>query len=114
MRNNLKIIEKNIPNNLEISIIMRTLALLMRLSTLKHKRMTQVNVPATLIKMSKLPSVAQKMLLLDTIASHPIANYVCDGVAKIMDYHMTKKDSNLEMHNTINLFLVKLADRFEK
>ena len=35
-------------------------------------------------------------------------------VAKIMDYHMTKKDSNLEMHNTINLFLVKLADRFEK
>ena len=39
MRNNPKIVEKNIGNNLEIPIIMRTLALLMRLSTLKHKRM---------------------------------------------------------------------------
>ena len=42
MRNNPKIVEKNIPNNLEISIIMRTLALLMRLSTLKHKKMKEL------------------------------------------------------------------------
>jgi hypothetical protein len=76
--------------------------------------MTQVNVPETLIKMSKLPSIAQKMLLLDTIASHPIANHVCEGVSTLMDYHMRKKDSQLEMHNSINLFLVKLADKFNK
>jgi hypothetical protein len=76
--------------------------------------MTQVNVPATLIKMSKLPSFAEKMLLLNTIASHPIANHVCDGVATIMDYHMKKNSSNLEMHDTINLFLVKLAEKFNK
>jgi hypothetical protein len=37
MRNNPKINEKNMGNNLEIPIIMRTLALLVRLPTLKHK-----------------------------------------------------------------------------
>ena len=74
--------------------------------------MKTVSVPKTLIEMSKLPSVSQKMILLDTIGSHPITPYICDGVVQIMDYHMKRNDSIEETNNTINHFLVETAKRF--
>ncbi len=74
--------------------------------------MKQVSVPQTLIKMSKLPSIAEKMMLLDTIANHPVAPYVCNSVAEIMNYYMKNNDSQREMLNTVNLFLVELSKKF--
>jgi predicted DNA-binding protein (UPF0278 family) len=74
--------------------------------------MKTVSVPKTLIEMSKLPSLQQKMLLLDTIGTHPIAPYICDGVFQIMDHHMKRNHINEEIHITINHFLVVVAKRF--
>jgi hypothetical protein len=85
----------------------------MRNNKMKNK-MKQVNVPQTLIKMSKLPSIAEKMMLLDTIGNHPVAPYVCNGVAELMNYHMKRNDSQRDMLNTINIFLVELSKKFNK
>jgi hypothetical protein len=65
MRNNSKINEKNMGNCLEISNSFSILALLMRLSTLKHKKMK---------KMVKTMSIAEKecVLLFHNYEPNPI------------------------------------------
>jgi len=52
--------------------------------------------------------------LLDTIGNHPVAPYVCNGVAELMNYHMKRNDSQRDMLNTINIFLVELSKKFNK
>ena len=76
--------------------------------------MTQiVNVPTILIEASKLPSIAQKLLLLEKISTHPVTNHLVNGIAEIMNYYMSNgKNNQKEMLDTVNLYLVTAANKF--
>lgn len=74
-----------------------------------------VNVTTILIEASKLPSIAQKLLLLEKISTHPITNYLVDGIGEIMNYYMSNgKNNQKEMLDTVNLYLVTAANKFQK